>query len=361
MKLEKGEISSSQLMFLVCAYMQGGLVSLSYADPISRHDTWLAVITALIMGLLFSLVYIKLASIFPGKTAIEINDLIFGTYLGKLISLQYLYLFITLLSIYLWFIGDFVLTFIMPETPITLIISMFTFVSAWAVRQGIEVIGRMSIAIVLIATLIISLTFVLLFKDMEFSNFLPIFEVPLKDLLQSTHIIMHISFSEVLIFLMVIPYINKPKQVKKSILLGLFSGGLLLLTTSIRNIATLGPLSSIVTSPAIEAVRLIDIGKIITRLEVLVAMAQIFSLFIITSILYYASALGIAQITKLRSYKPIVSPLGIFAVALAFISYDSSMQLSHSAMYITPIFSAWFYLILPLLSLVVAKLRKLPK
>jgi len=348
-------------MFLVGSFLEGGLLSLSFAYPISSQDTWLAVLAALFIGVLFALVYIALATRFPGKTLIQINDLIFGPFLGKLVSIQYLWLFISTLSVYLWFMGDFVLTYLMPETPIILVLIMFALLCAYAVRQGIEVIARIAFMAVTITSIIIILTFLLLIKDMKYTNFLPIFEVPIGELIQSTHIITQVSFSEVLVFLMVIPFMNKPQQTKKSVLLGMLIGGLALLAATIRNIATLGPLNAIVSSPSLEAVRLINIGKVITRLEVLVAMAQILLLFIITSVLYYAVVLGIAQITKLRSYKPLVLPMGIFAITLSLISYESSMQLRYSAKYITPIFTAWFYFILPLLSLLVAKLRKLPK
>ncbi len=361
MKLEKGEISSSQLMFLIGGFIQGGLLTLSFAYPISKQDTWLAVIAALIIGLLIVLIYSSLASKFPGKNLVQINDLIYGPYLGKLVSVQYIWFFLTLISVYLWFIGDFVLTFIVPETPIVVIISMFTFICTWAVRQGIEVIARMSVVFIFITSLIVLLTFALLFKDMEFTHFLPILEVPLGDFIQSTHIIMHVSFGELVVFLMVIPAINNPKQTKKSILLGMLIGGIALLIGTIRNIAVLGPLSSIVTSPSLEAVRLINIGEVITRLEVLVAMAQTLLMFIITSVVFYATVLSIAQLLKLRSYVPLTLPIGIIAIALALISFESSMQLRHSSMYITPVFTLWFYVIIPILSLIVAKLRKLPR
>lgn len=361
MRLEKGEISSSQLMFLISCFIQAGLFPLSVAYPIAKHDTWLAVIAAFIMGIFIVLIYLALASIFPGKNLVQINDLIYGPYFGKFVSLQYIYFFIISLSGYLWFIGDFVLTYIMPETPIVVIMIMFIFICAWAVRKGIEVIARVSVLFVFIPGVIILLTFALLLKDIEFTNFLPMFEISLGDFIQSTNIIMHVSVCEVIVFLMVIPYMNKPKQVKRSVILGIISGGLILLAGAIRNIASLGPLAAIVTSPSLQAVRLINIGKIITRLEVLVAMAQILLLFIIASVFYYAAVLSIAQITKLRTYLPVVLPIGIIGITLSIISYDSRMQFSYSTMYITPVLSMYLYIVLPLLSLIMAKLRKLPQ
>ncbi|SDH89655.1 GerAB/ArcD/ProY family transporter [Desulfosporosinus hippei] len=361
MILEKGQISSAQLFFLVNCFIQGALLPLNFAYPISKHDTWLAVIAAMIIGSVIALVYISLAGLFPGQNLVQINDLIYGPYLGKFISLQYILFFLMTLSGYLWFISDFVLTFIMPETPISSIMIMFSFICAWAVRQGIEVITRMSVVFSVIPASIVFITFALLLKDMEFTNLLPLFESPPGDLFQSTHIIMHISFSQVLVFLMVIPYVNKQGPSKTPILLGMLSGGMVILVSSIRNIAALGPLSGIVTSPSLEAVRLINIGKILTRLEILVAMAEILLLFIISCVFYYATVLGLAHISKLRTYVPLVVPIGILSIILSLLSYESRMQVSHSIMYITPIVSLYFYIVLPFMSLIVAKLRKLPR
>lgn len=361
MKLEKGEISSSQLMFLTGSFVQGGLLSLSYAFPLAKHDTWLVVSAALILGMFFALLYLAIANRFPGKNIIEINDLVFGPYLGKLVSLLYISLFLTILSINLWFIGDFVLTYIMPETPVVLILIMFTFICAWAVRLGIEVIARVSILFFILTYLIMALTIGLLLKDMDFTNLLPIFELSLRDFIQSTHIILHVSFTSVIIFLMIIPSLNNPKKAKKPFLLGMMMGGMFMITGSLRDITTLGPLCGVVTSPSMEAVRIISIAKILTRLEVLIAMAQIILLFIIASLFYYAVAVSIAQLTKLRTYVPLVYPLGIISVTLTLTSYESRMQLSYYTMHITPMYSLLFYLIIPLTTLVVAILRKLPK
>ncbi|AET67096.1 spore germination protein, amino acid permease [Desulfosporosinus orientis DSM 765] len=362
MKLEKGEISSSQLMFLVGCFIQGSLLSsLSYAYPIAKHDTWLAVIAALILGLLFAFIYLAIANQFPGQNIIQINDLVFGPYLGKFVSLHYVYLFLSSLSIYLWYIGDFVLTYVMPETPVILIMIMFIFICAWAVRLGIEVIARVSILFFFITYLIITVTVGLLLKDMKFTNLLPIFELPLRDFIHSTHIILHYSFSTVMIFLMVIPSMNKPKEAKKSVLLGMIFGGMFMIMGAVRDIATLGPLCGVMTTPSLEAVRIISIAKILTRLEVLVAMGQIFLLFIIASLFYYTSAVSIAQLTKLRTYVPLVFPLGIISVTQALTSYESRMQLSYMSIHITPMYSLLFYLVIPLTTLIVAKLRHLPK
>lgn len=171
---------------------------------------------------------------------------------------------------------------------------------------------------------------------------------------------MAIPFNEVLIFMMVIPYVNKIKEVKTSVFLGMILGGVTFFIVVIRNTAVLGPLAEIVVSPSMEAARLIDIGNIINRLEALVAIALWETIFLKMSIFYYASVLGIAQLLKLRSYVPLVIPIGVIGISFA-LCYESAMQFSYTLMNTYPMFSFPFYVVLPLLSLFIAKIRKLPK
>ncbi len=361
MKLEKGEISSSELTFLIGGFIQGSLLTIAFANEITKHDTWLAILAGLVTAMLFALVYIALAQKFPGKNLVQINDIIYGPYLGKLISAPYIFLFLSIVAANLRFIADFFLTFLMPETPMIVIIVMFALICAWAVRGGIEVIARTSFVFVVITVFIISLVSLLLLKEMDFTNFLPIFEVSLRDFIQSTHVIASIPFCEVLVFLMVIPSMNKLKQAKSSVLQGLMIGGVTILIIVVRNIAVLGSLYPVVESPSVEAVRLIDIAKIITRLEVLVAIVLLVTLFLKVSVFYYSSVLGLAQLLNMRSYVPLVLPLGIISIVLALTTWESKMEFEYIASNIWPIYVTPFYLMIPLMSLVIAKLRKLPK
>lgn len=360
MKLEKGKISSTQLIFLVCGFIQGSLLTLSFAREGTKHDIWIALVAAILISLPLAFVYITLALRFPGQNLIQINDIIFGPYLGKFISLQYIMLFIMIVSANLWFVGDFAMTYFFPETPIAVIMIMFAFICAWAVSLGIEVLARMSFLLVLTTALVVIITFFFLLNEMKFKYFLPIFELPVQDFIQGTHILMAIPFNEILIFLVIIPYVNKLKQVKSSVIIGLILGGITFLIVVIRNTSALGPIADIVASPSMEAVRLINIGKIINRLEALVAITLWETIFLKISLFYYVTVLGIAQLFNLRSYIPLVIPIGILGVTFA-LTYESAIQFNYTAMNTYPIFSLPFYIGLPLLSLFIAKIRKLPK
>jgi len=361
MKIEKGEISSSQLMSLTIGFLQGSHLLIAFTTGITKHDTWLAVLAALVISLPFVLIYITLAQKFPGKNLIQINDIIYGPYLGKLISALYICFFLLLGALNLRTVSNFFITYIMPETPISVILIMFIFVCAWAVRSGIEVIARCSFILIVVTAILVLMVTILLLKDMKITNFLPVFEIPLKNFIQGTHIMASIPFTQTVVFLMVIPYLNKIKEAKSSILLGLIVGGIQLLIIVVRDTAVLGITETIMVSPSFEATRLIDIAKILTRLDVLVAIVLLVTLFLRVSIFYYAMVLGIAQLFNLRSYLPLILPIGIIIISLAVLVYDSSMEHAFDAGNIYPIYSFPFQFLIPLISLLIAKIRGIPK
>lgn len=359
MKIERGEISSSQLMFLITGFILGSTLIVTFVYGVTNRDTWLAVLAGWVISFPFVLVCIAIAQKFPGKNLVQINDLVYGSYLGKLFSAFYALFFLITTSQNLRYIGDFILTYIMPETPLELILIMFVFVCAWAVRSGLEVIARCSGVFVVITLIIVIFTFVLLMKDMKFANFLPVLETPLKSFIQGTHIMVVIPFCEIIIFLMIIPYLNEIKQARSSVMTGLLLGGATLFTITIRDIAVLGIIISIITQPSFEAVRLIDIENILTRLEIFVAIVLLVTFFIKVSVFNYAVVLSIAQLFNLRSYLPLVFPIGIICIALAIMLADSTIEQAYISSDVWLFYATPYELILPCLTLLIAKLRGL--
>lgn len=360
MRIEKGVISSSQLMFLAAAFVQGSSLLIAFTHGITKQDTWLVVLSGFAVVLPFIWAYVSLAQKFPGKNMVQIMDIVYGSFLGKLISVLYISFPFQVMSLTLRFIGDFFLTFMYPKTPLIVILIMFTSMCAWAVRSGIEVIARISLITVAITLIVDIVTSLLLFEEIKLTNFLPLFELSMMDFIQGTHVMMAIPFGELVVFLMIIPYVNKIKQAKKSVLLGLTIGMVTILLITVRDIATLGILTTVLVSPSFEAVRLIDIGKIITRMELLVAVVLLITVFIKACVFYYTAVLGIAQLFRLRTYVPLVIPIGIISISFALFSQETAIETTTRASKVWPSF-ATLYLLIPILTLLIAKIRKLPQ
>lgn len=359
MKLEKGMISNSQLMFLVMGFSQSMILTINYNYEVTKQDTWLAVLAAFPIALLTVLLYLVIARRYPGQSLMQINDAVFGRYFGKVFSVIYFCFFFRLIVHYMFFFNSFWLSYIMQETPRAAFLILFALVCGMAVRKGIEVIARCSFLFSVIVGLLVLIVTVLLVGIMKPSNLLPVLDTEPKKFLQSVHMILAIPFCDMIAFLMIVPYVTDQKKIRKPILLGLSLSVAQLLIVVLRDTVVLGPLIANTTFVSFVAARQIDIADIITRLDILVAVAMLITIFMKTTVLYYITALGIAQTLRLRSYLPVVVPIGVIAVAIATNLYPSDMEQTYVAHSVWPFYSLLFQFLIPAITVFVIVVRRL--
>ncbi|RCX20972.1 spore germination protein KB [Anaerobacterium chartisolvens] len=361
MKTEKYKISNSQMMFMSISFIQGAHLTIGFMSDITGRDIWAAVIAAFLVSLIFISIYIKLAQKFSGKSLIQINDILYPGVIAKFISLVYILFFFMIGVENLVFTGRFILSYVLPETPLWVVVTMVNFVCGWAVLRGIEVIARCCFLFSLISASAVLVVTLLVAKDMDFSNLQPFFETSLKRFIQGAHVIATIPFCEILVFLMLAPNIGDIKGMKKSILLGVSLSFIQLLVIAIRDVAVLGPLISIIVSPSFETTRVINIYQIITRLDILIAIVLIISMFVKISIFYYAVTKGLAELFKLNSYTYVIVPVGIVMINLSIMTFGSSAQSDYAAAHIWPSFALLFEFIIPPVSLIIAQIKGMNK
>lgn len=355
------KISSMQLMFLVTAFVQGSILLTSFTVSLTKQDTWLVILFGLLLITPFVISYCFLSKRFKGLSLVQMNDMVYGKFFGKLISLYYIFFMLITMSFNLIDLGDFYATFLMTDTPRIFFLIVFTLVCAFAVLKGIELLGSVSHIFVFTTVIIIISTFFLLLKDMDFSNFLPIFDLPLKNFIQGTHIMSSIPFGELVIFLVITSSLKDNKHIVKSTISGLILGALSILLVTVRNTSVLGPTETILISPSFQAVRLIDFGQIFTRMDLLIGIGQTLMFFLKCSLFYYAIVVSLAHMLKLRTYIPLILPIGAIEVILALTVFQSSAD--HLAITISAgiIYSIPAIYIFPLLALLISKIRSLPK
>jgi len=360
MSLEKGKISNFQLSVLIVGFTLGSSVIISPGQG-AGHDAWIAVAVGLIEGLFIAWIFTAVVKQFKDKTIIEINSLVYGKFLGKCISVLFIW--------YLFHLGALVLNSyirffkleIYPATPKTVGLLLLMLVCASTVGRGIEVLARCSIILVPLTTLVaISDTF-LLIPHIDLNNLMPILDVPIGKLLLASHGAASFPFAETVAFLMVLAFVDKPEKGPSAVSRGLLMAGFILIMVVARNAAVLGQMAAITNYSTYLAAQVIDIGDILTRVESLVAINLIAMGFIKISVLFYGTVLGLAQVFNFRSYRPIILPVGILMVILALTNTENTFDMIDFANKGYPIYAISFQIGIPLITLVIAKLRKLPQ
>lgn len=360
MLLEKGKISNFQLSTLIIGFVFGSSVIITPGVG-AGHDAWIACTLGLMEGLLIAWIFTTLAKRFKDKTIIEINTLVYGNILGKCISALFIwYLFHLGALVFNNYVRFFRLE-LYPNTPRTVILLILMLVCASTVGRGIEVLARCSLILVPVTILVAIIDTTMLIPHTDLNNLKPILDVPIGKLLFASHGAASFPFAETVAFLMVFPFADKPEKGPSTAFRGLLIAGFILVVIAVRNAAVLGQMAEIFNYPSFVAAQVIDIGDILTRLEVVIAVNLITMGFIKISVLFYGTVLGMAQVFNLSSYRPIILPVGFLMVILAMTNVGDTMEMFEFASKGYPIYAVPFQIGIPLITLIVAKLRKLPQ
>lgn len=358
--LEQGKITGRQLMFAVAALIHGSTLLSSYVVNVTKQDTCYAVLLAFAASIPLALMYIKFFEIFPGKNIISINDIVFGKIIGKIVSCFYLFFFFSLVYLNVRDVCNFITGYIMPQTPLYAISILFVTVCAYAVLKGITVMGRYAFLCVVMMFAFKLFSTILLFPQMDFSNFLPAFQQPLISYVNSTHVLLTLPYAEFISFLMIFPYVVEKdrEKLKKYFLSGVFIGFILMLLVCLRDWAVLGNTSLVLTQVTYQSARMINIGGVLTRLEVLFAVGLLVLQFYKVSILLYVSSIATAQIFGLKSYKSLVPVLGILAICFSIIVWDSAAEGSYWGSNVAPFYSSFFEIVIPGITFIIILIKQ---
>lgn len=357
MRLERGEIPSTGMLALLICFVLGSSLLLTPGGS-AGHDAWVAVLLGLAEGLLIAQVYAALTTRFPGKTLVEISDLVYGRCIGKIVAALFLWYLFHLGSLVLSNFEEMLSALILQNTP-SLVISLgLILVCAYAVNEGIEVLVRCSylLGVIIFATLIFDILAIL--PLFEVNRLLPVLDLPVPRLLLTAHGAASFPFLESVSFLMVMPFLNKSSEAGPSLMKGLLLSGVILAVIVARNSGVLGETTKILIYPSYQTVEMINILDIGARLEVLVFINVLTMGFIKVATLYYGTVLGVAQLFRLRTYKPLVLPIGILMLILSLQDAPNTPVMVDFAMRFYPFYSLPFQIVIPALTLILAHLRR---
>ena len=361
MKLETERITPFQFMFTVACFLQSSALLSAFFAPITQQDSWLVVLFAMVCAIPVLLVYSMIMRSFPGQNLIQITLSALGKTAGTVVSLIFVWFFLTLSALNLRDFGQFIRQIILVETPVIIVVALCIALGAYAVLKGVKVVTRYAPIYALLSILLTVIAVLLTLKLMDFNNFLPIMaQEPIK-YVQGTNIVVSIPFGELVVILMIAPNVAQGKKKKGFYLFGGFLiGSGTILSIAVRDTAVLGRVGSLFSLPSFETLRLARVLDM-NRMEILFAIVLVVLLFFKISCLFYVSVLSIAQLFGLKSYHPLVLMLGALIVGYSFFVFPTAEIHSAYARETAPILWLLFEFLLPLFVLVVGRARGLHK
>ncbi|GAA3411419.1 endospore germination permease [Paenibacillus hodogayensis] len=359
--MEQGRIAERQFTILVVMFIIGSSILLIPAAIAihAKQDAWLSAIIGVVEGLAIIGLLHLVGKELPSPLLVESFKLLLGKWIGTLVSILFVLHAFFLTVFMIRYIGDFMATQIMPETPVEAIHIVFILLVILASRYGLETLARSAevfLPWVLLFVIVLSL-FVL--PQLNGQNLLPVIKDGMSPVLKGTLPLLGIPFLELVLFLMLYPNVDGGRRRGRAFMIGGAIGGLLIIVITFMTIAVLGPYLTVRNIyPSFALTKQINIGQFLQRIEALLAITWFLTIFYKTTVCFHVSALGIAQVLKLKSYKTVVLPLGFLIVVYASIVYPNIVYGNQFAGMIWTPYASVPGLALPLILLAVIALRK---
>ncbi len=287
-----------------------------------------------------------------GKDLFDITECIFNKYLGKIISILYIWFAFHLGILILRNLGEFIHTVSLQETPMIIPMTVIMILCTWGIKNGIEVLGRWSGITMIILIFLIASSILFLLPNMKISNIQPMFFNNIKPILRGAFSVLAFPFAETVIFCLVFSSLERPNSSYKIYTLGLLIGGVTVFSTVFTEILILG--ENYYTKsyyPSHRIVSRINIGGFIQRVEIIISIALLASGFIKLSMCLLGVCKGIAKTLGFKNYIFIVTPVSLLILNLSYLIYDSTMEMTEWAFKIWRYYAFPFQFILPIIIL----------
>ena len=351
-------ISDKQGISIIILFLSGS-TSIFVTGLDAKKDLWLSIIIAMFMVLPMIAIFARLHSIFPDKDIFDIIENCFGKFIGKFVIIVFswytFYWAADVLNNYGFFIEEVSLT----ETPKILTILFLGILCTWSIKKGIEVLGRWAELFVILAIISIFITIALLLPEMNTNNIRPALWEGLKPVFKGAFSVFTQPFVQTVAFTMAFSSFKTKKSSCKVYFIGLLIGGILTFLISVTNILVIGTEEA--TSmfyPSYITVSRMNIGDVLQRLEVIIAIVFVLGGFIKISILMLSTCKGIAKVFGYKDCKFIITPVALMIINLSYFQYDSVM---HYFRFNSDAWTYYFFpfqIILPIVIWIIAEIKK---
>ncbi|HQD06549.1 MAG TPA: endospore germination permease [Bacillota bacterium] len=322
-------ISHRQLFFII--YIMRTFVVISYMPTLTSgealQDAWLSTLVALLFALPQVWLIAAMGAGFPGETVFQYGPRLLGPWLGRLVTIPFLWHFLWIASLELRLYAEVVATAFMVETPIIVVVLSMVIVAAVAAAAGIEVVGRL--VDLLFPLFLLTIVFALIFPliKADFANLLPVLDRGWGPVLSST-IIPTVMTSQIMVLLVIMSSLNRPQKFVAKALGALALSYTTLLVGVILVISTLGAEEGARSLfPFFRMVRSISVGGFLQRVEALNIIPWGLGIYIALSVNLWSGSRGVQQILNLKGYRPLIPPMAVIWVILSIHGFDDVFQL----------------------------------
>lgn len=272
-------VKSKSFLFGTAVILCGSELLINILLHNVRHETWICFLIA-------SLVAIPVFLFCTTRRSV-CDD-------SKIISFIYAVYFLMSASYNINILASFVGGYVLEETPRAVFIFLFTLLCGYGAVKGYENLMRLAVIFFTIGFISGVFDILLLWNKIEIKNFQPVFSLPATEYVKGTVLSSLLLIGDLSVLMC---FVNE-KVKRKDLALGAIAGCAFILITIIRSIGSLGNITGIYTWPTHEALRIINSGNTLTRIETSSVFIMIIMIFFKVSLFISGATEEIKKVFK---------------------------------------------------------------
>jgi spore germination protein KB len=307
------KISSVQLFCLIMTFEIGSTTLFALGIG-AKQDAWIVILLSTLIGFILLYVYTRIPKYYPNQ---NFGDILMDL-LGKKLTIPLLFLFglnfLSGASHNFYEFGIVIKLTALPKTPLLVILYLFIIVIVYILSLGFEVLARTAEILLPIFLIFLITTYILsLYSGLfDFSALQPVLGNGIRPVLEELYSVVGFPFGEMVLFLLFWHYLDDQQKIVKTAFIAVGLSAFLLTFTSVVMISVLGPeVTANAVIPILETILVINIGDIITNLDIIAVLLMFIGGFFKTSLHLYGFVLVLSWIFNTISQKLIMIIVGI--------------------------------------------------
>ena len=350
-------ISKRQLYWLVLSFNLGSAIILmpGIITNTAAQDGWIALNIGALISMPALAAAAKLSRLYPDLSFVGYSKKIAGRLPGSVIGVLWCMFALALAVLVLRNFSDFFRIYMLPHTPNLAINSVMLFTIVMALYLGVEVLARVCQLLtpaVLVLYVVVTLPMIHCF---EAANFLPMFHIGIDKIAWGSIQAVAFPFGETVLFAGLLVHLQDKTRCQKVLFAGVLSGAAFLTLGLLRTLAALGTDTTVRHYYAVvEPLRSVGFNG----LEIVVVANWFCFAFLKIAVCMFAFCRGLADLVDSADYKFFTVPAGIIVVTLAELVFDNISENVVFVNYCWPLIALPVEVLLPLMLLAAAVLKK---
>ena len=323
---------------------------------VSKQDGWLCIIIGTGLAVLLVRIYSAVLELYPGRNFYDNIIRACGKIPGKILVLLLCLYMILFSGQVLRNEAEFIHIINLQITPLTVILAVLIGACIYILSHRIFALARISKFLFPFVFVFLYLTVVLSIKDWNVSHLKPFLGSGFSSIAGGSLLVLSLPFGESAICAPLFGQLDPKVKSYPVFVKGILLASSIMLAASLRNILILGYSDGAYIFSSYSAVSVIAVGEFFTRFEVLININLLLAGLFKIAVIIYALASAFAKLFGMSDYEPLVASCALimFTDSLYFVKNTQEiLQVVHSI----PMLSFPFQLVIPLVALVVGKLR----